>query len=224
MGMLKKGNVQLSGGRCPSPEALARHHGPTLNGTPELGRRQTKGPVARTAIIDAAPHFCPNHFEPPRVQHQGEPIRSRKRKMKPSERIDQHIAGIDDWRGEVLATIRRIMLEADPAVTEDWKWMGTPVWYCDGMVSLGQPSPGEGEVDLRQGGPLRRPDHLFNAGLEGNEWRAIDIFEKDRPDEAALRRLVKTAIAYNRSQLKGNDASATSPKAARRPRVTKKRS
>jgi hypothetical protein len=144
--------------------------------------------------------------------------------MKPSERIDQHIAGIADWRGKVLATIRRIMLEADPAVTEDWKWMGTPVWYCDGMVSLANPHRGKVKWTFVKGAHFADPERLFNAGLEGNDWRAIDIFEKDHPDEAALRRLVKIAIAYNRSQLKGNDVSGPSPKVARRPRATKKRS
>jgi hypothetical protein len=143
--------------------------------------------------------------------------------MKPSERIDQHIAGIADWRGKVLATIRRIMLEADPAVTEEWKWMGTPVWYCDGMVSLANPHRGKVKWTFAQGAHFRDPDRLFNAGLGGNVWRAIDIFEKDRPDEAALRRLAKIAIAYNRSQLKGADASGPSRKVARRPRATKKR-
>jgi hypothetical protein len=143
--------------------------------------------------------------------------------MKPSERIDQHIAGIADWRGKVLATIRRIMLEADPEVTEDWKWMGTPVWYCDGMVSLANPHRGKVKWTFAQGAHFRDPDRLFNAGLGGNVWRAIDIVEKDRPDEAALRRLAKIAIAYNRSQLKGADASGPSRKVARRPRATKKR-
>jgi hypothetical protein len=143
--------------------------------------------------------------------------------VKPSERIDQHIAGIADWRGEVLATIRRIMLEADPAVTEDWKWMGTPVWYCDGMVSLANPHRGKVKWTFVKGAHFADPERLFNAGLEGNDWRAIDIFEKDRPDEAALRRLVKIAIAYNRSQLKGNDGSGPSSKMARRPRATKNR-
>jgi hypothetical protein len=127
--------------------------------------------------------------------------------VKPSERIDQHIAGIADWRGEVLATIRRIMLEADPAVTEDWKWMGTPVWYCDGMVSLANPHRGKVKWTFVKGAHFADPQRLFNAGLEGNDWRAIDIFENDRLDEAALRGLVKTAIAYNRSQLKGDHAS-----------------
>ena len=146
--------------------------------------------------------------------------------MKPSEQIDQHIAGIADWRGKVLATIRRIMLEADPAVTEDWKWMGTPVWYCDGMVSLANPHRGKVKWTFVKGAHFADADHLFNAGLEGKEWRAIDIFEKDRPNEAALRRLVKTAIAYNRSQLKGREASDRAPKVARRsgPPKKKKRS
>lgn len=136
--------------------------------------------------------------------------------MKPSERIDQHIAGIADWRGKVLVTIRRIMLEADPAVTEDWKWMGSPVWYCDGMISLANAHKGKVKWTFSKGAHFADVGHLFNAGLEGKEWRAIDIFEKDRPNEAALRRLVKTAIAYNRSQLKGKKASDPAPKVARR--------
>lgn len=141
--------------------------------------------------------------------------------MNPSERIDQHIAGITDWRGRVLAAIRRIMLEADPAVTEDWKWMGTPVWYCDGMVSLANPHQGKVKWTFSHGAHFADTDHLFNAGLGGNEWRAIDIFEKDRLSEPKLRRLVKTAIAYNRSNLKARKAPAAK---ARRPSATRKRS
>jgi hypothetical protein len=125
----------------------------------------------------------------------------------PSGQIDRHIASIKDWRGKVLATIRRIMLAADPAVTEDWKWMGTPVWYCDGIVSLANPHKGKVKWTFAKGAHFTDADRLFNTGLEGNERRAIDIFEEDRLDEAALRRLVKAAIAYNRSQLKGKKAS-----------------
>jgi hypothetical protein len=143
--------------------------------------------------------------------------------MKPSEQIDQHIADIADWRGEVLATIRQIMLEADPAVTEDWKWKGTPVWYCDGMVSLANPHRGKVKWTFVNGAHLADADHLFNAGLAGNQWRAIDIFEHDQPNEAALRRLVKTAIAYNRSQPQDKEASNPAPKAARRPGPPKKK-
>ena len=139
--------------------------------------------------------------------------------MDPSKRIDQHIAGITDWRGGVLAAIRRIMLEADPAVTEDWKWMGTPAWYCDGMVSLANPHKGKVKWTFSHGAHFADRDHLFNAGLEGGEWRAIDIFEKDSLNEPKLRRLVKAAIAYNRSQLKSTRASGTK---ARRPSRAKR--
>jgi len=145
-------------------------------------------------------------------------------RLKPSERIDRHIAGIADWRGKVLAMIRRIMLEADPAVTEDWKWMGTPVWYCDGMVCLANPHAGKVKWTFVKGAHFADADHLFNAGLEGNDWRAIDIFEKDRPDEAALRRLVRTAIAYNRSQRKWDGGPAPAKKAPRPSPRPKKRS
>jgi hypothetical protein len=142
--------------------------------------------------------------------------------MTPSEQIDKRIASLGDWRGEVLATIRRIMLEADPAVTEDWKWMGTPVWYCDGMVSLANPHKGKVKWTFSHGAHLADADHLFNAGLDGSEWRAIDILEKDRLNETKLRRLVKTAIAYNRSQSKGKAAPRPIPKSARRAAPAKK--
>jgi len=147
-----------------------------------------------------------------------------KRSERTDPRVDQFIAGVTDWRGKVLATIRRIMLEADPAVTEDWKWMGTPVWYCDGMVSLANPHKGKVKWTFSKGALYTDPERLFNAGLEGNVWRAIDIFEKDRLDEAAVRRLVKIAIAYNRSELKGKKPAGTSPKVARPRRAAKKRS
>jgi hypothetical protein len=140
--------------------------------------------------------------------------------MTPSERIDRYIAGIADWRGQVLAAIRRIMLEADPAVTEDWKWMGSPVWYCDGMVSLANAHKEKVKWTFSKGAHFADADQQFNAGLDGNAWRAIDIFEKDRLNEAALLRLAMAAIAYNRSKLKGKEAA---PKVARRPGPAKKK-
>jgi hypothetical protein len=145
--------------------------------------------------------------------------------MKASERIDQHIAGISDWRGKVLATIRRLMLEADPGVTEDWKWMGTPVWYCDGMVSIANSHAGKVKWTFAQGAKFPDQEHLFNAGLGGNAWRAIDIFEKDRLDEAALRRLILAAIAYNRSKQGASPppAKKRAPPKAQPPRGPRKR-
>jgi hypothetical protein len=142
--------------------------------------------------------------------------------LNPAERIDQHIAGISDWRGKTLATIRRIMQEADTSVTEDWKWMGTPVWYCDGMVSLANPHRGKVKWTFPKGAHFADSDHLFNADLKGNEWRAIDIFQKDRPDEAAFLRLVKAAIAYNRSQLGKKNSKAVGADGKKVRRVAKK--
>lgn len=145
--------------------------------------------------------------------------------MNPAERIDQYILNIADWRGAVLATIRRVMLAADAAVTEDWKWMGSPVWYCDGMIAVANAHKGKVKVTFSKGAHFPDADHLFNNGLGGKEWRAIDILEQDRLNEAALRRLVKTAIAYNRSQLKGKEAASPAPTVARRagsPKKTRK--
>jgi hypothetical protein len=142
--------------------------------------------------------------------------------LNPAERIDQHIAGISDWRGKTLATIRRIMRDADTSVTEDWKWMGTPVWYCDGILSLANPHRGKVKWTFPKGAHFADSDHLFNADLKGNEWRAIDIFEKDRPDEPALLRLVKTAIAYNRSQLGKKNSKAVGADGNKVRRVAKK--
>ncbi len=120
----------------------------------------------------------------------------------PSQKIDRLIVGIPDWRGNVLAAIRRIMLEADPAVTEDWKWMGSPVWYCAGMICVANAHRDKVKCTFSKGAHFADPGHLFNAGLDGKEWRAIDIFENDLLDAAALTRLVRTAIAYNRSRLR----------------------
>jgi hypothetical protein len=139
--------------------------------------------------------------------------------MKPSERIDKHIAGISDWRGKVLATIRRLMLEADPAVTEDWKWKGTPVWYCDGMVSLANPHQGKVKWTFSYGAKFADEEHLFNAGLEGGTWRAIDFFEKDRLDEAALRRLIRRAIEYNRAKKKAPSRAPAKKTAPAKPKT-----
>jgi hypothetical protein len=161
--------------------------------------KNAKPPKARTSVRPAPAKRSEGRLKP----------------SDPSERIDQHIASITDWRGNVLATIRRIVREADPAVTEDWKWMGTPVWYCDGMVCLANPHREKVKWTFSKGAHIADPGHLFNAGLGGNEWRAIDIFENDRLDEAALRRLVKTAIAYNRSQPKGKENNKVDGKNAR---------
>ena len=124
--------------------------------------------------------------------------------MNASERIDQLIAGIDDWRGEVLAVIRGTMLGADKAVVEEWKWMGSPVWSCDGMIAVTNAHKEKVKVTFMHGAQLDDPAGLFNAGLDGGKWRAIDLHKGDKLDKRALKQLIKTAIAHNRAHLKKN--------------------
>jgi hypothetical protein len=129
--------------------------------------------------------------------------------MEPSERIDQMIAETGDWRGETLAGLRRIILATDPQIVEEWKWMGSPTWSRDGLIAVGNPHKGKVKLTFAYGARLPDPGGLFNAGLEGNARRAIDLFEGDRIDEAALQALVRAAVDYNLGRLKKNRKKAT---------------
>src|SRR5690349_22072906 len=122
--------------------------------------------------------------------------------MNPSERIDELIAELTDWRGKTLAGIRKTILEADREIIEEWKWMGSPVWSRDGMIAVGNAHKNKVKLTFSHGASLSDPDKLFNAGLEGNVWRAIDFFEGDKINERALRNLVRAAAAYNQINLK----------------------
>jgi hypothetical protein len=122
--------------------------------------------------------------------------------MNPSERIDLLIAGLGDWRGKTLAAIRKTILETDPEIIEEWKWMGSPVWSRDGMIAVGNAHKDKVKVTFSNGASLPDPGKLFNAGLEGNRWRAIDLFEGDKINERGLKSLVRAAIEYNQSKLK----------------------
>jgi hypothetical protein len=122
--------------------------------------------------------------------------------MNPSERIDQLIAGLADWRGETLAGIRKAILEADPEIVEEWKWMGSPVWSRDGMIAVGNAHKEKVKLTFSHGASLPDPDKLFNAGLEGKVWRAIDVFEGDKINKRALKNLVRAAIDYNQAKSK----------------------
>jgi len=114
-----------------------------------------------------------------------------------SRQIDELIADLDDWRGERLAEIRQLIHEVDPEVVEDWKWMGSPVWSHDGMYALANPHKGKVKLTFYHGAQLPDPKKLFNAGLEGNKWRAIDFHEGDTIDRTALAALLRAAVAYN---------------------------
>jgi len=124
--------------------------------------------------------------------------------MNASERIDQMIAGLADWRGKTFAGMRKAILAADPEIIEEWKWMGSPVWSRDGMIAVANAHKGKVKLTFAHGAQLPDPAKLFNAGLDGNARRAIDFLEGDRVDERALKTLVRAAIEYNRRHLKKN--------------------
>jgi hypothetical protein len=123
--------------------------------------------------------------------------------MNPSDRINELIAELTDWRGKTLAGIRKSILEVDREIIEEWKWMGSPAWTRDGMIAVANAHKDKVKVTFSHGASLPDPDKLFNAGLDGKVWRAIDLFEGDKINERALKNLVRAAINYNQSKLKG---------------------
>ena len=122
--------------------------------------------------------------------------------MNPSERIDQLIASIEDWRGKTFATVRKSILAADPEIVEEWKWMGSPVWERDGIIAVGNAHKDKVKLTFYKGAHLPDPAKLFNNGFGGGTWRAIDISEGDKVNATALKALVKAAIAFNQSKAK----------------------
>ena len=132
--------------------------------------------------------------------------------MNPSEHIDQLIAKLTDWRGKTFADIRKSILEADREIIEEWKWMGSPVWSHDGMIAVANAHKEKVKLTFAHGARLPDPDKLFNAGLEGNAWRAIDFFEGDKINERALKNLVRAAVDYNQTKLKKKAPAGTRAK------------
>ncbi len=115
----------------------------------------------------------------------------------PAQLIDARIAELDDWRGATLARIRKLIKEADPDVTEDWKWRGVPVWYHAGMICTGETYKSVVKMTFAKGASLEDPADLFNSSLDGKTRRAIDIHEGDTIDEKALKALIRAAVALN---------------------------
>src|SRR3954453_9518489 len=111
--------------------------------------------------------------------------------------IDQKILELGDWRGKTLARVREIMHDADPEIVEEWKWMGTPVWSHGGIVSTGETYKKVVKLTFAKGAALKDPAGLFNSSLEGNVRRAIDIHEGEEINEAALKALIRAAVALN---------------------------
>ena len=122
--------------------------------------------------------------------------------MTPSERIDQLIAELTDWRRETFTAMREAILEADPAIVEEWKYMGSPVWYRDGMIAVGNAHKGKVKLTFLYGASLPDPNKLFNDGLDGNARRAIDFLEGDKVDKRALKALIRASIEFNQGKAK----------------------
>src|SRR5579864_740845 len=119
--------------------------------------------------------------------------------------IDEKIKDLGDWRGKTLAAVRGIIHDADPEIVEEWKWMGTPVWSHGGIVCTGETYKSVVKLTFAKGAALRDPAGLFNSSLDGAVRRAIDIHEGDKIDEAALKDLIRAAVALN---LKGPTRAA----------------
>ena len=117
----------------------------------------------------------------------------------PSQLIDARIKALDDWRGQTLARIRGLIKEADPDVVEEWKWRGVPVWSHAGIICTGETYKSVVKMTFAKGAALEDPTGLFNSSLEGNTRRAIDVREGEAIDEAALKALIRAAVALNQS-------------------------
>lgn len=130
----------------------------------------------------------------------------------PSQLIDERIAQLGDWRGEALARMRKLIHEADPEVVETWKWMGTPVWEHDGIICTGESYKAAVKLTFAKGASLEDLAKLFNASLDGNVRRAIDIHEGEKVDAAAFKALIRAAVSLN---------SASKAKAKAKPKRAK---
>lgn len=123
--------------------------------------------------------------------------------MNASDKIDELIEGLSNWRGKMLADIRKIILDTDPEIIEEWKWMGSPCWSHNGLVCVANAHKDKVKVTFYKGADIPDPDKIFNAGLEGSKWRAIDFHEDDKINVLSLKAIITSAIALN------NAASST---------------
>src|SRR2546430_6340695 len=114
-----------------------------------------------------------------------------KKDESPTQLIDARIAELDDWRGEMLSRLRALIQQADPAVVEEWKWRGVPVWSHDGIICTGETYKSVVKLTFARGASLQDPAGLFNSSLEGNTRRAIDLHEGDEIDVAAFKTLIR---------------------------------
>jgi hypothetical protein len=128
--------------------------------------------------------------------------------LNPSELIDKAIARHPDWRGETMGKVRRVIREAVPDVTEEWKWMGTPTWSHDGILCICNAFKDTVKVTFINGAQLGDMGGLFNAELEGNKWRAIKYFEGDKVNASGLKKALLAAVAFNAAKGKSKAKTA----------------
>jgi hypothetical protein len=132
-----------------------------------------------------------------------------------SANITKRIEELADWRGDVLAHVRRLIHDANPYIQEEWKWRGVPVWYHDGMICTGETYKSVVKLTFANGAALEDPSELFNSSLEGNVRRAIDIHEGDKVNERAFKNLIQAAVAFNQSKSKKKAPAGTPAKVAK---------
>ncbi|MDP9024343.1 MAG: DUF1801 domain-containing protein [Candidatus Eremiobacteraeota bacterium] len=120
----------------------------------------------------------------------------------PSQLISERIKELADWRGKTLGHVRKLIKEAEPGIIEEWKWRGVPVWSHDGGICTGESYKDHVKLTFYKGAALKDSDHLFNASLDGNVRRAIDIHEGEEIDESAFKNLIRAAAKLNSSGMK----------------------
>ncbi|KQQ10990.1 DUF1801 domain-containing protein [Rathayibacter sp. Leaf296] len=134
--------------------------------------------------------------------------------MTPSDEIDALIARTPDWRGEVLAELRRVVLAAEPGIVEEWKWMGAPVWELDGILCVGNVFKAKVKLGFLYGASLPDPHGIFNGELGGNQRRSVEFGEGDPVDAEALAELVREAVALNRRKVAEREAAKVAKREA----------
>ena len=134
-----------------------------------------------------------------------------------SDKITQRIKELGDWRGEMLARVRKLIHDTDPDIEEEWKWMGTPVWSHDGIVCTGESYKQVVKLTFAKGASLPDPKKLFNSSLDGNVRRAIDLHEGEKINEAAFKQLVRAAIEANTAAVAARAAKKKTSGKARKP-------
>ncbi len=168
----------------PALSAWACHPAAARNKVNTMASKRTKKKVAKNPVNKKATKPCKK-------------VAKSSDQLSASQRLDKKIADLGDWRGERLAEIRKLIHEADPDVVLDWKWMGSPVWSHHGMYAVANAHKDKVKLTFCHGAQLSDPKEIFNAGLDGNRWRAVDIREGDKIDKAGLRALLRRAVAHN---------------------------